>query len=226
MNENQKDEIQKDFDRHARKLSFMPLNKNNLQQAIDLAVTVFGEGDKEAIIEEFSGSLDPKSKLPYIGSSQFYMVLNNGKPAGVTGYYSIPGHPEDIWLNWMGVLPEQRGNGIGTALVQQGFIDLAKPDVKTLRIWTTTEPDYDNARKLYSKMGFVEEPYKAGAKDAAKMVVVFSRSTNPTPPDESYKWKNSSYPIDCEAHVIPDLNKQLKLGPYAKKKDNSPPPPL
>ena len=205
------DRIQKDFDRHARVLDFKPLDKENLQQAIDLAVTIFGDGDREAITEEFSGSLDPNSNLPFIGSSQFFLVYKNEHPVGVTGYYSIPGHPEDIWLDWMGVLPQYRENGIGTQLVQHGFIDKAKPDVKTLRIWTTLEKDYDKARSLYKKMGFIEEPYKPDATDAAKMVVVFYRSTDPKA-DKGYLWKNSAYPMDCEEHVIPDLNKQLGLG--------------
>ena len=214
--------VSKEFDKAARVLTFVPLDKENLQQAIDMAVAVFGEGDREGIVEEFSGSLDPNTVHPYIATSSFFMVLNNGQPAGVTGFYSVHGQPHDIWLNWMGVLPEARGHNIGQDLVQQGFIDKASAGIKTLRIWTTLEPDYESARKLYNRMGFKEESYRPGATDAAKTVVVYSKSTDPKAKAD-FSWKKTGYSIDCEMHVIPDLNK--KFGFKADKKSKLPKPP-
>ncbi|MBI1214498.1 MAG: GNAT family N-acetyltransferase [Alphaproteobacteria bacterium] len=204
--------VNRDFNDAAKKLDIVPVTPENLQLAIDTAVEIFGDGDREAINEEFKAALGIIPTVPPIETSKFFIAYRNGAPAGVTGYYTIEDHPDELWLNWMGVLPQYRGQGIGTALVQEGFIENADDDAKTLRIWTTTEEDYDNARKLYKKMGFTEEDYKPGATDAAKMVVVFSRPLDAQQPEEKYLWKHTSYPIDAETHVIPDLNHELGLG--------------
>lgn len=210
------------------KLELVPVDLGNLQMALDIAIEIFGEGDREDIEQEFKGSLgllperEILTKEYKIGDLALFIMYKDGVPAGVTGYYTIQDHEEDMWLEWTGVLPQHRGNGTGISLVQKAFeIAANRYEFRNLRIWTTLQSEYDGARAVYKKMGFIEEPYRPGAEDAAKLVVVFSKSATPgqsavTP------WRGNAYPIDCEQHLIPNLNEELGLG---KKQRLALPPP-
>src|SRR5436190_24018145 len=89
-----------------------PVDHSNLKQAIEMAVTVFGEQDRVAIEQEFKASLDIE---PYrsevtadlnIHDLKFFVAYKNGDAVGVTGCYNFNGHEEDLWLDWIGVDPQ------------------------------------------------------------------------------------------------------------------------
>jgi hypothetical protein len=131
-----------------------------------------------------------------------------------------------MWLEWTGVLPAYRGQGLGALLAQEAFnLAASQYDIRNFRIWSTLESDYASARGIYKKMGFIEEPYKHDATDAAKLVVVFTKSVDPEQKVISL-WRHASYPLDCEQCVIPKLNAQIELGnkkqTHASPKKNRP----
>ncbi len=197
-----------------------PITEDNLQLAVETAVAVFEERDRAGIELEFRASTgnpqavaDAARLLQIVNPHYFLATTPDGEPVGFTGYYNIKGHEEDIWLGWVGVAENFLRRGIGRELVQQAFAQAREAEEPANeRIWTTLEPAYDDARRLYTKMGFAEEPYKPNAPDpGTRLVSIFSRSANPSPPDDSYLWKNAAYyPIDCEAFVIPELNERLQ----------------
>lgn len=196
-----------------------PVTEDNLQLAVETAVDVFEERDREGIELEFRASagdtkaVEEAARELRIVNPHYFLATRNGEPVGITGYYNIKDHEEDVWLGWVGVLEKFHRQGIGKELVQQAFARAASHNPKNERIWTTQEEAYDDARRLYRKMGFTEEPYKPHATDpATRLVSVFSRSANPPAQDDSYLWKNSAYyPIDCETFVIPELNQRLAM---------------
>ena len=184
-------------------ITLTPVSEENLALTIETAVAVFGERDRDGIEREFKASAGRASEKNaaqaelHIVNPHYFLATRDGHAAGVTGYYNIEG------------LPEYRGKGIGSELGRQSFERAALDNPDNFRIWTTLEPDYDDARRLYNKMGFVQEPYRPGAKDAASMIAVFSKSAREK--DGVSLWQNAAYPIDCEHHVIPELNEQLGL---------------
>jgi GNAT superfamily N-acetyltransferase len=195
-------------------ITLKPVDKANLQQAIEVAVGVFGEEDRDSIREEFKAAvgIEPEKTIVSveckIQDSSYFLAFNDeGKPVAVTGHYRIEGHESDAWLGWTGVLPEFAGNGTGATLVREAFADAARRrPTETLRIWTTREDKYDTARRLYTRLGFTEESYEPGAHDAARMISVFTKSAAEGAANPS--WQGAAYPIDCERYEIPRLNKQ------------------
>jgi GNAT superfamily N-acetyltransferase len=196
-----------------------PVDHSNLQQAIEMAVTVFGEDDRDAITLEFRASLGMEPERSEVSADlnihdlKFFLAYKNGEPVGVTGYYNFEDHQEDMWLDWIGVDPHFLRQGIGSVLVTEAFNQAAQShkDARNFRIWTTTKPGNDAARVMYRKLGFVEEAYKptASATDGASMIAVFTKAAQQPPANDNYLWKDSVYPIDAEKFEIPKITKEL-----------------
>ena len=54
----------------------------------------------------------------------------DGAALGITGWYTVPDHPDIVGLRWHGVLPEWRGSGIATAalgLLAERLSNLDRP---------------------------------------------------------------------------------------------------
>lgn len=198
-------------------LEIRPVTPDNLSTAIELAVDIFGENQRMAIQIELKGSLEiaPECEIArneyHLGDMKYFMAFKDGVPAGLTGYYDIDDHPEDIWLGWTGVRPQFEGQGIGRLLVEHAFESAPKECVSTWRIWTTLQTKYEGARHLYAKMGFVEEIYEPNAMDAGNLIAVLSKPTKADTPFESYAWESHGYPIDAEGYEIPYLNDKMGL---------------
>ncbi len=209
-------------------LELVPVTEDNLALAVETAVEIFGEKDREGIQTEFGACARRQADMNAmrdelkIVNPHYYIAKRNGVAAGITGYYSIEGHEDEAWLGWMGVLPPYRRGGIGHELVQQGFAKAAEKNTRTFRIWTTLEDDYANARRLYTNMGFLQEPYRAGAIDGAKLITIFSKSARFH--DDLQLWQHTGYPIDAEAHTIPELNAELGIGAGNSHAAESSPP--
>lgn len=199
-------------------IDIKPLSRKTLQKALEVAVEIFGASDRTAIEREFKASLgiepdqtDVNTDLR-IKDSKYFLPRENGDIVGITGYYNFEGHEDEAWLGWFGVREKHFGKGIGKVLMTDAFNKAAKQGVKTLRIWTTSDPQYAEACKLYKKMGFIEEIYKPNAKDAGRMILVFSKAVDPNATHD-ISWANTGYDIDAEHQEIPYLNKKFGLRP-------------
>lgn len=207
------------------------LSRKTLPDAMKVALEIFGESDRQAIEREFKASLgiEPDqtevSKGLNIGDSKYFIPRDeNGEIVGITGYYNFKGHEDEMWLGWFGVSANHYGKGYGKTLMSEAFNRAAREGVKTLRIWTTDEPYYDEACKLYEKMGFQREVYKPDAKDGGKMVLVYSKAVDPHATHD-IAWSRTGYKIDAEYEHIPYLNKKYgfkadKTAGFAPVNDN------
>ena len=151
--------------------------------------------------------------------------MRDNQPVGITGHYTIIGQEQDIWLGWMGILPAYLGQKLGPVLVEAAFEKALHTGVNNLRIWTTQESAYDAARNMYRKMGFIEEPYNPAARDAGSLVSIFSRQAQPQG-SPAQSWARAGYAIDCEAYVIPSLNRKLEAERVAEDVAYTPRRPL
>lgn len=190
------------------------VTRDNLAEAIDLACSVFQPYDYNAIQQELMASvgLEPEKTdvldVMEIHRAGYVMACKNGQPAGISGYYSHVGHEADVWLGWTGVMPEFAGNGVGEAVVRAAFDAASFDGIKNLRIWTSNEDQYAAARRLYTRMGFQEEPYQASALPClgASLARVFTKAANPH--DTGDSWNKTGYRLpDLEIFDMPRLDR-------------------
>ena len=81
-----------------------------------------------------------------------FFALFKVKPQGQESNQDIP--HVDAEIRGLVVLEEERGRGIGTELMRQGFKYLRGQGIQELGL--TVSPGNTAARRLYSKLGFVE----------------------------------------------------------------------
>lgn len=81
--------------------------------------------------------------------------------AGFAAVYAYDAQPDELWLAWFGLLPEYRGRGAGAELLDEVIALAQREGRETLRLWTTDEPEYATALRLYARRGFVSEPCPA-----------------------------------------------------------------
>jgi GNAT superfamily N-acetyltransferase len=81
--------------------------------------------------------------------------------SGIAALYGYRAQPDELWLAWFGLLPHARGDGRGGKMLDW-LIALARTEGRrTLRLWTTDEPEYACAKALYFRRGFVAEDHPA-----------------------------------------------------------------
>lgn len=199
-------------------LDIVPVTIDNVKDAIECAYGVFKPSDHFAIRHEFGAAvgLEPESShvrdVMKIHRASYLMALKDGQPAGFSGYYSHVGHEEDVWLGWTGVGANFGRLGIGEATVAAAFKSAKFEGIKSFRIWTTNEQEYDAARRLYARMGFAEESYRASANqyEGASLVRVFSKAVAPKMSEEQ-SWELNAYELpDLEIFEMDRLNNLAK----------------
>ena len=83
-----------------------------------------------------------------------YHAFSDGSPCGMANCFILKDNPQTAELTGFWVAPEQRGTGIGAALVT-AITDWAKSQgVKTLQAWVV-EDNYPAVR-FYEKLGFLD----------------------------------------------------------------------
>lgn len=143
-------------------ISIEPLSKENLQEAISLANSVFPEEvDSEENPElEYLATLEPetyRTEMSSVGiiSEKNWVARRNGEVVGVIGLYQKSSDPEGvIWLGWYCVLPQARHQGIGTGMLEEIIAAARNEGYEKIRLWTTSEPHVADAQKLFEKVGF------------------------------------------------------------------------
>lgn len=145
-------------------LTFEPLTKENLKEALDLVHSVFGYNPDESDNPDiwYPASLEPE-KYPDnwkewdIKELKYFIAREEGKGplVGVTGWYTRNSDPEDmIWLGWYCVDPSEKGKGLGRAILEWTIDKVKEDGYKTMRLYTSTNPIEADAQRLYEKLGF------------------------------------------------------------------------
>ena len=107
--------------------------------------------------DEYSPEYMLKYKAPhqnplYAGRMKIYVARQEDQFVGFITYYMK--NKEDGFLNFVDVKPEFRGKGYAQQLVQFALKDFKKMGAK--RVSLITRPSNENARKLYTRLGFQE----------------------------------------------------------------------
>lgn len=99
-------------------------------------------------------SLDNMTATYKFPKMRYFVVENNGRIVGGAGIAPLEkGDPEICELQKMYFLPEARGKGVGTKMMQS-CLDFARAEGFT-HCYIETLPFMESARKLYSRSGFM-----------------------------------------------------------------------
>ena len=130
------------------------LSKVNLKQYRTVAHSCFPSQKDRGLIEALATEFLELTREYYRKWCWYeeFLVLERGKPIGVTGVYKIHGKRAEFWLSWFGVKPPERRKGLGMLILQK-TIGLAKSYGCTkFRIYSG--PADKAAHALYRKAGF------------------------------------------------------------------------
>lgn len=142
-------------------MKFEEVDFNNANLAIEVQKNIFPNEDG---ILNILASLDRNlfmelTDLSYPDDGvKYYLAYVDGKVVGITGLYNYLEHPEEAWLAWFGVIPEYRGLGYATKILEWSIEKSKENGKKVVRLYTDLEENKE-AIKLYEKMGFKGEKY-------------------------------------------------------------------
>jgi len=138
------------------KIKLQQLNKKNLKNIAKIQYEIFEESQSVG----YCDYLEELKNNGKVGDdfARSYLILYKNKPAGVIGLIQYAKYPEDIFLNWFGVLPEYRDKGIGTNALLQ-IIKMARNyNVKNFRLFSYALW-HKVAQNIYRKTMQLEEAY-------------------------------------------------------------------
>ncbi|GHV23475.1 hypothetical protein FACS189428_7020 [Clostridia bacterium] len=103
---------------------------------------------KSDILDYLQGKEDALIRMQKI-----YLIFDTNEVAGISGFYQYTDTPEGLyWVNWLGVLPKFRRQGIGRYIVEDLFKKCKKMNAKRMKVYTD---DFNTvAIHLYEKCGF------------------------------------------------------------------------
>lgn len=84
-----------------------------------------------------------------------YFISKDGTPVGLITLDHKSA--DELYIEEVGIIPKYWGKGIGTLALKR----VLKPLLKTKRIWLVTHPTNSRAIRLYLKLGFEIQGWKA-----------------------------------------------------------------
>lgn len=145
-----------------------PLPPTNFPEGVSLA-SYSPERDDEmrrafnqAFTGHWIGELSPEEwQERFIATPQFKpefakLALMDGRVVGFYLSEVIDNQPGYAWLEIVGVLPEQRGKGLGTALTAEALNTYKQVGFEFCRLGVDDE-NITNAKQIYVNLGFTQE---------------------------------------------------------------------
>lgn len=171
-------------------LTYVPVTTKNYKQAINIQSKIFKEKCPDEI---FCSCCDAEYSI--YNYAQYWLIKENNKTIGITGLYSFSKYPDDVFMNWFGIIPLARNHGNGTKALIQTIKFAKEKNFKTFRLYTEVG-DNDKAIKLYKKNKLKHEVY---AKEPfLKNMIIFSYPLTKAP---AKKW-NNKYIAIWEAYLL------------------------
>lgn len=134
---------------HIRPLK--PEDNEALARVIRKTLEEFGANKPGTVY--YDDSTDHLSEVFQLPGSVYYVAEVEGRIVGGGGIYPSPGLPEGTCeLVKMYLLPEVRGIGLGSTLIQKS-LDYAR-DAGYQQVYLETMPELKQALKTYEKFGF------------------------------------------------------------------------
>jgi GNAT superfamily N-acetyltransferase len=97
---------------------------------------------------------------PWIKQEDFWIAKSSDSQCvGIVGLYAFFDYPKDAWLDWFGVLPKYRREGMGKVILNFAKTQAKKNGFETLRLWTD-DSDNRDAIEFYKKNGMQIEQYE------------------------------------------------------------------
>ncbi len=156
------------FRQFRKKLTFIPVDKKNIKTILTTYRHIFWERCCAEIRDA-----DQPQKYGVYNFIRFWLVYAEDRVVGMTGLSSYPQYPKDAFMEWYGVLPEERGKGYGEKIFKWTIRQAGKLGFKTFRLYTE-KGDNDAAIAMYRKMHMREEPYTN--ENGIENMVMFSMS--------------------------------------------------
>ncbi|MDR0860834.1 MAG: GNAT family N-acetyltransferase [Candidatus Peribacteria bacterium] len=103
---------------------------------------------KSDILDYLQGNENPLFKM-----QEVYVIFDENEVAGISGIYQYTDTPEGLyWVNWLGVLPRFRRQGIGNFIIEDIYMRCKKRNADRIKVYTD---DFNTvAIHLYEKHGF------------------------------------------------------------------------
>ena len=169
------------------------VGRDNVETAISIQEELFpGESGRENFID----SLDPSNGYEY------YLILEDGAPAGIIGLYTYKEDPDSAWLGWFGIREQFRRRHLGSMALKRFEERAAEKQFRFARLYTDAVNN-DAAIAFYKANGYTCEPYE-NADDPACMeykMLIFSKLLKG---DELVPWNSRSI------HLTEQIEKQNK----------------
>ena len=128
-----------------------PEDNKALAQVIRKTLEEFGANKPGTVY--YDDSTDHLSDVFQMAGSIYFVAEVDGRVVGGGGIYPSPGLPEGTCeLVKMYLLPEARGIGLGSALIQKN-LDYAQ-EAGYQQVYLETMPELKQALKTYEKFGF------------------------------------------------------------------------
>lgn len=140
----------------------VPLTTEYLEESILVLKDIFEDEEKDIRIE-LEASVVREKFEKYVKNyarnmvSLCYFIAVNSKEAvlGTIGLYEIKKDVEDsCWVGWYCVKEEERGKGIGIALLEYAIEKARIKNKKYLKLYTSTYKDEAKAQGIYEKYEF------------------------------------------------------------------------
>jgi len=136
------------------RLKYVPINEGNLKIAGIVQYEIFNESHSCGYLDYISEVQNrQKSTLPLD-----FLVYYRKQPIGVIGLYEVKGSPDDVWLNWFGVLSKYRKHGFGTQMLLFALETAKKMSKKNFRLFTYSVW-HAKAQGIYKRTMKLEENY-------------------------------------------------------------------
>ena len=126
------------------------ITENNIDQAVLIQAELF---PGESARENYEDSLKDMSGYEY------YLVLEAGECAGITGLYTCAEDADSAWLGWFGIRDRFRRKGLGSKVLRAFETEAAARGFRFARLYTDAE-DNDAAIAFYKANGYSSEPYE------------------------------------------------------------------
>ena len=147
-------------------LYFSRVNSHNAKEAIIVQNDIFPDWDATLHILAACDMSILSRNLPdfvlNIGKVDYYLAKLCDEIIGMTGIYTYTQTTllNECWLGWYGVRPPFRKAGYGKTILDWTISQAISEGFDILRLYSS-ESYFPNAIKLYGKLGFECESYKA-----------------------------------------------------------------
>lgn len=94
------------------------------------------------------------------GTGEIFYAMYYGLVIGITGVFTYPEAPNDVYLRWTGVIPEFRKSGIGRGIIQsiiQHCRNVFPDRERLIELVPDNEYGHTVPKPFFEKLGFAQE---------------------------------------------------------------------